>query len=348
MPTPDTAPRRRLPGWVLHVALFALALGLLAWVVWGNREQIAQVAATRPDPGRLALAFALYMTALLVTFLRWHALVRALGLPFRVADALRLGFIGNVFNLVIPGAVGGDLIKAAFLCREQDRKTQAVASMVIDRAVGLLGLFLLAGVAGLFELAGARPAVRSLIALAWLAVLAGVVGLAVLFTPALYRPLFRLTAGRGRLDAVLHEFVALASAYRARIGVVALATVMAVAGHVLFVLAFTLVDHALFPATAPSLARHLVLVPLVLFTTAVPLPLGALGLTEKASEAIFDLVGFTGGAVAMMGYRVIVYLAAGVSALVYLANAAQVKRLRATAESLGHDLEDGTLATDPA
>ena len=43
------------------------------------------------------------MAALVVTFLRWHRLVTALGLPFRVRDAIRLGFIGNVFNLVIPG-----------------------------------------------------------------------------------------------------------------------------------------------------------------------------------------------------------------------------------------------------
>ena len=52
-----------------------------------------------------------------------------------------LGFIGVVFNLVIPGAVGGDLIKAAYLVRMHIKKTQAIASMVIDRIVGLLALF---------------------------------------------------------------------------------------------------------------------------------------------------------------------------------------------------------------
>ena len=50
-----------------------------------------------------------------------------------------LGFIGIVFNLVIPGAVGGDLIKAAYLVRMHIKKTQAIASMVIDRILGLLG-----------------------------------------------------------------------------------------------------------------------------------------------------------------------------------------------------------------
>ncbi len=36
---------------------------------------------------------------------------------FRLRDAVLLGYIGNVFNLVIPGGGGGDLIKAAYLVR---------------------------------------------------------------------------------------------------------------------------------------------------------------------------------------------------------------------------------------
>ncbi len=338
--TPAGARTKR---WLVQGTLLLVAIGLLAWTVWGNRDQIQQVIASKPDPRRLGLAFLLYMLGMCVTFLRWHQLVRALGLPFRLADAFRLGLIGNVFNLVIPGAVGGDLIKAAFLCREQAKKTQAVASMVIDRGVGLLGLFLLAGVAGLFELPNAVPQVRGLIGMAWLAVLAGVVGLAVLFTPALYRPLLRLVAGKGRLEAVAQEFIELASLYRERLGVVVLALALSVLGHLLFVLAFTVVDQALFPATAPSLARHLVITPLVLFTTAVPLPMGALGLTEKASEAIFKLIDFPGGAVAMMGYRVLMYVGGLLCALVYLANAAQVRALRHDAEELETELEQGDL-----
>ena len=58
--------------------------------------------------------------------------------------------IGMVFNLVIPGAVGGDLIKAAYLVRMRIRKTQAIASMVIDRILGCSALFVLAAIAGAF------------------------------------------------------------------------------------------------------------------------------------------------------------------------------------------------------
>jgi glycosyltransferase 2 family protein len=176
------AARRSWKGLVLNVLLSLVAFGLLGWTVWSNRAKLAEVRARDPDLRLFVAAVGLYVGALLVTFLRWHRLVRALGLPFRLRDAVRLGFIGNVFNLVIPGAVGGDVIKAAFLCREQERKTQAVASMVIDRALGLLGLFVLAGAVGAFAWPSADVRVRNLIAFAWIMVACGTIGLAVLFT----------------------------------------------------------------------------------------------------------------------------------------------------------------------
>src|SRR5918994_1561218 len=145
MKKPSKHPRRAL---LINVCLIALAFGLLGYTIWKNREQMREVLGRDLDPWLFALGFAIYMTAMLLTFFRWFLLVRALDLPFKVRDAIRLGFIGNFFNLVIPGAVGGDLIKAAYLSREQAKKTQAIATMIIDRLLGLLGLFLLAGIAG--------------------------------------------------------------------------------------------------------------------------------------------------------------------------------------------------------
>jgi glycosyltransferase 2 family protein len=247
--------RSSVPSWLVNTLLSLVALGLLGLTVWMKWDQIRAVfRGDHPIDGRLlVLAFAINVAGLVLTFIRWFFLVRALGLPFQVRDAVRLGFIGNVFNLVIPGAVGGDVIKAAFLCREQARKTQAVASMVIDRLLGLLGLFLLAGISGAWAWPGAGPEVRRLIVVVWLAVAAGVLGLTVLFTPALYRPLERLVAGRGRLEVLFVELVAMASAYRRRLAVVLGALAMAMGNHSLNVLSFYLVSKALF-ASLPTLA----------------------------------------------------------------------------------------------
>jgi uncharacterized membrane protein YbhN (UPF0104 family) len=243
-----------------------------------------------------------------------------------------LGFIGNVFNLVIPGAVGGDLIKAYYLCREQERKAPAVASMVIDRVVGLLGLFMLAGLMACWVWPVAGPPVRRLILVVWAAVAAGMLGLAVMFTPALYRPLSRLVAGRGRLESILNELVATAAAYRDRIGTVAMTLLMAMGIHSLYVLSFYAVSSALFPKI-PSIGQHFIMVPLALFSTAVPLPFGALGFSEQISQELFKLVNHPGGAVAMMGYRILMYAGGALSACVYLANLRQVRSLTESTES---------------
>ncbi len=128
--------------------------------------------------------------------------MRVIDRRFTVGQSFLLGFIGNVFNLVIPGAVGGDFIKAAYLVRMNINRTQAVASMVIDRIVGLLGLFVLAGIGGAAAWAFAPEKVRVLIVLDWLAVLAGFVVLTLIFTQALTRARFRgspagMVASRG-------------------------------------------------------------------------------------------------------------------------------------------------------
>ena len=167
-----------------------------------------------------------------------HFLVRALGLPFRMRDAMRLGFIGLLFNMVVPGAVGGDFVKAAYLMREQSRKTQAAASVAIDRLIGLLGMFVLAVAVGAFSWGDVEPPVRRLIGAAVFLTVAVTAVMAISFAPPLYRPLAVRFAGRRRLSHALHELAVMGSAYRRRMDVVVATVVMSALTHVLNVLAF--------------------------------------------------------------------------------------------------------------
>ena len=110
-------------------------------MLYQNRVKIAEVFRSRSIIDIFAIGFGIYLVGP-DDHLRpmAHSWSGRRGWIFSFRDAVRLGFIGNIFNLVIPGAVGGDVIKAAFLCRMQpDKKPQAVASMVLDRILGLLG-----------------------------------------------------------------------------------------------------------------------------------------------------------------------------------------------------------------
>ncbi len=92
---------------------------------------------------------------MLVTLVRWYFLVRALDLPFTLGGALRVGLLGIFYSTVLPGSVGGDIVKAAVLARGQSRRTAAVATVLMDRAIALWGLvWFVALLGGIFWVLG--------------------------------------------------------------------------------------------------------------------------------------------------------------------------------------------------
>jgi uncharacterized membrane protein YbhN (UPF0104 family) len=338
-----TTPKRPARSLWVNAILIALAFGLLALAVYQNRTQVHDVLNRPIDVRLLAAGFGVYTLGLVVSFLRWYALVRVIDARFTLGAAFLLGFIGNVFNLVIPGAVGGDFVKAAYLVRMDVNRTQAIASMVIDRILGLLGLFLLAGVAGTLAWPMATTPVRVLIVLVGCAVVTGFLVLAAIFNQSLTRRFPSLLEGHGKLAGILHELTVMSKTYRRRLDVVAGCLAASVLVHFLMVTAFYAASRAIFTQAIPSYPRHLLIVPLILFSTAVPLPFGALGLTENISGELFKLVSHPGGVVAMMAFRVVMYAGGLVSLGVYLANLRQVRGLTEAAQTLEEELLENDL-----
>ncbi|WP_422925228.1 lysylphosphatidylglycerol synthase transmembrane domain-containing protein [Singulisphaera sp. PoT] len=335
-------PQRSL---LINALLLVIAFGLLGLVIYKNRGPIRDVFSRDLDPKLIALAFGIYLASLFLTFVRWNWLVRVIEPSFRLRDALLLGYVGNVYNIVIPGAVGGDLIKAAFLAKMKINTTKGIASMVLDRILGLLGLFILAGVAGIFAWSFAPPVVQRLILIVWAFLAAGFLGLASIFTQALFRLFPPPAPGvdgqphpHSKLAFLLNELRMISETYRGRLGVVFGSFLLSAVCHGLNVLAFYTISRTMFPVGLPSIADHFLMVPLTLFTTAVPLPFGAIGLTEGVSDQLFKLVSHPSGALAMMGFRVLMYAGALVSLCVYLSNLGLVRSLTETAEHLEEEL----------
>jgi uncharacterized protein (TIRG00374 family) len=337
------AKKHPLRSLAINGALVAVAFGLLGLTVWQNRARIRAVSAHHIDYRLFLVAEAIYLVGVCLTFLRWYLLVRVIEPRFRLRDAVLLGFIGNVFNLVIPGAVGGDFIKAAYLVRMDIRRTQAIASMVIDRIIGLLGLFLLAGVAGLMAWPMATRDVRLLILVVWAAVAFGLLVLWAIFNQALTRRFPALLEGHGRMAGILRELKVMSETYRRQLGLVAALLVGSSGVHFLFVICYCLVSYALFGAALPGFGSHVLIVPLILLSTAVPLPFGALGVSEQVGMQLFALVKHPGGGLAMIAFRVLMYGGGLVSVAVYLSRIQQVRELTDTAEELEEELLDGEL-----
>jgi uncharacterized protein (TIRG00374 family) len=255
--------------------------------------------------GFLGLAFLIGLAAIVLTFLRWYVLVRAQDLPFTIPDALRLGFIGFFFNSVMPGSVGGDIIKAAFLAREKrDRKTVAVATVIMDRAIALWALVWFVAISGaIFWASGmleGQGAARSL----FIVKTAGII-VAVSFTAWMLLgllPAWRAEKFAGRLSRVpkaghtLAEFWRSVWMYRCRQASVAATMLISWIGHVGFVLFFYFSVLVLWDAKdpaqrIPTLAQHFLLVPIGLVIQAAPLFPGGAGIGELGFGVLYKWLG---------------------------------------------------------
>ncbi len=126
--------------------------------------------------GYFTLAFLIGFVSIISTFFRWYVLVRAVGLKFSLADSMRLGFIGLFFNTFLPGSVGGDAIKAWFLIKEHSRRTLAVATVIMDRAIALWALVWFVALLGAAFWLGGRlvgqgaEQCRQIVVIAWVIV----------------------------------------------------------------------------------------------------------------------------------------------------------------------------------
>lgn len=152
------------------------------------------------DPLFYALAFCLFGFGFVLAAYRWYRLLRSIEVFMSFATVLRLAFIGQFFNLFIPGGVGGDLIKMVYLRRDSgERYPEAVLSVLLDRVLGLLGLLLLALGAALFNLGFFDSGGQEMKAIRVLIVFAGLIGASASLGFILWPHLSFLRAGQQRL-----------------------------------------------------------------------------------------------------------------------------------------------------
>jgi uncharacterized membrane protein YbhN (UPF0104 family) len=331
---------------------YLLGLGVLAYFLWSNwsgpdgQPGLSIILRRSPQVLPLALAALAYLVGLLITFFRWYVLVRAQRLPFTLANALRLGSVGFFLSALLPGSIGGDIIKAASVAREQSRRTIAVATVLLDRAIGLWGLTWLVAVAGgVFWLAG-NPAVTSV---KWLETLIGttvgiVAGTVVLWLGLGVLPQWRAEkfAWRlGRIPKVGHsiaEFWRAIWIYRCQGPAVGAAIGLSMLSHTCFTFAVFLSAHVFLeagqPEQIPSLAQHFLIVPVASACEAFfPAP-GGLGAGEGLYGWFYETLGALAatGVAAALAKRIVTTGWAVAAYIVYLR---MRPAMRAVAEETG-------------
>ncbi|MCH8853855.1 MAG: flippase-like domain-containing protein, partial [Planctomycetes bacterium] len=95
----------------------------------------------------LLLSLLLFAPVALIQSFRFTLMVRAQEIDLSYWEGIKLSYAGNFLNFVAIGSTGGDIFKAYYVACHTDRKTEAVTTVFLDRAVGLISLILIAAVA---------------------------------------------------------------------------------------------------------------------------------------------------------------------------------------------------------
>ncbi len=307
------------------VAKLLLGLAIVAFLIYQaqSHQRFEEILHEQKNWSMLATSLGCVVAAVLLGFVRWYLLVRAVDLPFTARDALRLGSLGFALNFVGPGGVGGDLFKGVALAREHpNRKSEAIATVIADRLIGLTSLLIVTSSAilltGMLWNPTLSAGVRGLAA-----VTVGAMAL-VLVVGGLFMAPGRVSEGAARVlsrvpiagKVVGNLFVACqVMSRRAQLLLTAIAVGITV--HLLLVLSFHTVAVGL-PLEHPPLSEHFCIVPLAETAGAVPLTPGGLGTTEAALAGLYASVGAdaNSGVIVALGQR-LVMLTAGVAAIGY-------------------------------
>ena len=340
----QTSRRKRWLIAALKITVAAVIITILARRVM-HGDVFERLLSERKDWTFLFIGWALVLSGFSLSFVRWYIFVRALGLDFQLRDAFRLGTLGFMLNQVSPGSIGGDLLKAVFIAREQHgNRTEAVATVVVDRAVGLFAM-LIVGSIGLLLVdlqESDQQLLEKMRLIVWSALAIGVVSFSWAMSPWATGPRVREFADR--LPLVGHTLTRLIEAtatYHQRRSSVFAGLGLAMVTHTLLIFALWFTNKAL-PVYPLTLMQNASIVPPCLLAATLPVSPGGLGTTEGAFEFFYSSMGAPQGegTIVALAYRVMTYAFAAVGACYYATARKKIDTLLHDAEELAEELDE--------
>lgn len=129
---------------IVRVAVAILAVGLFF-----RGENLAELynGIRSINPLVFLAAVGLYCLGQCIFVFRWRLLLKVLSIDIKFTAGLKLHMLGLFYNNCLPGGVGGDLLRAWYVTKHaaDDKRFEAAISVFVDRAVGLLGMLIMAG-----------------------------------------------------------------------------------------------------------------------------------------------------------------------------------------------------------
>ena len=284
---PDTAARPRVQA--ITLLRVAVTVGLLAWLAGTIDWRLLASLPSSLHTGWLLLAATLVAANSVMSAAKWNVLLKAKGIGFSLRHLIHVIWVSNFFGDFLPASVGGDALRIAAVTRGTPRTSQAAATVLVDRLLGVMALGAIAALGGLW--AALRWEMWDVL-LALLVPVGAVLAVPWLFwSPqgrrlllVVWKSLHWLPGGRfaGRLHAAVRS-------YRRAPRALAVAGGFALATQIIRVFFFVALAHAI--GVQLRLSDAFVLVPPIWFILMLPITVSGIGLQEGAFVLLLGRVG---------------------------------------------------------
>jgi uncharacterized protein (TIRG00374 family) len=278
------------PGGFARVVRAIIAAGLTAVLLWLSDPRAVWQAAGGADWRFVLLACALVVIDRVLMAYRWWTLLVPLDRESRrppVRIVMRIFFVSTFVGTFLPASVGGDAVRAYGLSKEGVGGVDAVASVLMDRLLGVLSILIVA-IAGAI-LARDLIDIRALFpALALLALLCAT-ALTVVFSPRAAVATAGLLAFLPRGRETGTRLVAAIQRYAPLHLPLANVLLCSIAVQALRVLQTYCLGLAL--GLAVPLAVYFALLPIILLIVLMPITINGIGTTQAGFVWLFGRAG---------------------------------------------------------
>ncbi len=246
-------------------------------------------------PVGLGLALGILFLTTGIGIYRWKCLMHVQQIHLTNYQALWITSVGMFFNSFLIGATGGDVLKAWYAAAAiPQRKPQAVLSIIVDRFIGMTGLFLLATICVFMNLKAllVHEKTRLLVSV----VVGTFLGIIVVVVASTHRHyitshpwwewIWRFIPAKNLLSQLSESY----NTYGKYPGTLALTLLLSVGGHLLTVVAAWLIGQAM-GIQGVSWVHYLIYCPIINAFAAIPITVGGLGLRESAFKFFFSMQG---------------------------------------------------------
>ena len=314
---------------IAKISFSVFIIAYLSYQAWKDKS-LEQLIEQPKHWGFLTLALVCALVIVVLQIVRWVTLSHAIHLKIGWGEALRVGFISQLFSLLSFGMVAGDAVKIYYLHKEnKGRILETTVSGFVDRLVGLFGLLVIASactflidIDAMLSRASETEAstIRSLCAFfRWLA-LGGILGVVFFLIPgvvdsSIWNPLERTPVVGGAFKRLMQAV----RIYRSKLGALATCLLFTSGVHIGgAVMIYCLARGIPAPVSIPSFGSHVVVALLSLASNALPL-----GVFELAFNTLYQGIAPEGmpkqqGFLIVLAFRLVQSIIGGIGLVCYL------------------------------